>query len=196
MIATTNLRICILFREWKSLVGVGWGYLLLLYELSGESTTSNGNQQWLCLINRFQPLILSDNDILHLHSTSASLNPFEFFIEKRSTLLCLLRLKSNWPFPLCRIDLCQSLNKRSEIASAKPFQMTYNNFKTNISTYLTGSRYALMQAKVTIYYLLLNFKLVPYEKTQVPLKLARTPSGMFADKGIHLKFEPRNVSQN
>ncbi|KAJ6636759.1 putative cytochrome P450 9f2 [Pseudolycoriella hygida] len=54
-----------------------------------------------------------------------------------------------------------------------------------------GSRYALMQAKVTIYYLLLNFKLVPYDKTQIPLKLAKTPMGMFTDKGIHLKFETR-----
>ncbi len=48
-----------------------------------------------------------------------------------------------------------------------------------------------MQAKVTIYYLVLNFKLTPYEKTQVPLKLAKTPMGMFTDKGLHLKFVPR-----
>lgn len=51
-----------------------------------------------------------------------------------------------------------------------------------------------MQAKATIYYLVLNFKLVPYEKTQVPLKLARTPMGMFTEKGIYLKFEPRDKS--
>lgn len=55
-----------------------------------------------------------------------------------------------------------------------------------------GSRYALMQAKVTIYYLVLNFKLLPYEKTQVPLKLDKTPMGMYTEKGIHLKFEPRD----
>lgn len=64
-----------------------------------------------------------------------------------------------------------------------------NNFKKK-SIFL-GSRYALMQAKITIYYLLLNFKIVPYEKTQVPLKLAKTPMGMYTDKGIHLRFEPR-----
>lgn len=49
-----------------------------------------------------------------------------------------------------------------------------------------------MQAKVTIYYLVLNFKLLPYEKTQVPLKLDKTPMGMYTEKGIHLKFEPRD----
>jgi len=58
-----------------------------------------------------------------------------------------------------------------------------------------GSRYALMQAKSAIYYLLLNFKFVPYEKTQIPLKLAKTPMGMYTDKGIHLKLEPRNINQ-
>lgn len=64
--------------------------------------------------------------------------------------------------------------------------------KTNIYTHILGSRLALMESKAVLYYLLLNFKLVPYEKTQIPLKLAKTPMGMFTEKGVHLRFEQRN----
>uniref|UniRef100_A0A1B0D3B4 Uncharacterized protein n=1 Tax=Phlebotomus papatasi TaxID=29031 RepID=A0A1B0D3B4_PHLPP len=39
-----------------------------------------------------------------------------------------------------------------------------------------GSRFALMEMKALIYYILLNFKIEPNEKTQIPLKLSKEPA--------------------
>lgn len=54
-----------------------------------------------------------------------------------------------------------------------------------------GSRFALMEVKSVFYYLLLNFSLLPGEKTQIPLKLAQVPVGIKAEKGIWIKLTPR-----
>ncbi|KAJ6634902.1 Cytochrome P450 9e2, partial [Pseudolycoriella hygida] len=55
-----------------------------------------------------------------------------------------------------------------------------------------GSRFALMELKTIIYYLLLNFDFVPTEKSQIPLKLANNPTQLQSEKGVWVGFNPRN----
>ncbi len=54
-----------------------------------------------------------------------------------------------------------------------------------------GSRFALMELKTIFFYLLSNFKLEVCEKTQVPLKYAKSPFAVRAEKGIWLNLKPR-----
>jgi len=54
-----------------------------------------------------------------------------------------------------------------------------------------GSRFALMQTKALLFYLILNFKLEPNEKTQIPLRLKKHQFLLSTEKGIHLEFTPR-----
>lgn len=58
---------------------------------------------------------------------------------------------------------------------------------------LIGSRFALMDAKALIYYLVLNFEIHAYKKTQIPLKMMKQPFAWFPEKGIHLELKPRKV---
>ncbi|XP_059610586.1 probable cytochrome P450 9f2 [Phlebotomus argentipes] len=55
-----------------------------------------------------------------------------------------------------------------------------------------GSRFALMELKSIIYYLILNFHIETTEKTQIPVKLANQFFGVQTEKGIHVQFRPRN----
>ena len=48
-----------------------------------------------------------------------------------------------------------------------------------------------MEVKVILYYLLLNFSLEPNEKSQIPLRLTKTPLALKAEKGVHLELRPR-----
>lgn len=48
-----------------------------------------------------------------------------------------------------------------------------------------------MQVKAVIYYLMLNFKLVPNKDTQIPVKLVKTIASVIAERGIDLRLEPR-----
>lgn len=54
-----------------------------------------------------------------------------------------------------------------------------------------GSRFALMEMKVVIYYLLLNFSFEVTEKTQIPLKLEKSPTKIAPEKGIWVELKPR-----
>ncbi|XP_055696969.1 probable cytochrome P450 9f2 [Phlebotomus papatasi] len=54
-----------------------------------------------------------------------------------------------------------------------------------------GSRFALMELKALMYYILLNFKIEPNEKTQIPLKLTKNPT-MLSEKGIWVQLTPRS----
>ncbi|XP_055696998.1 probable cytochrome P450 9f2 [Phlebotomus papatasi] len=54
-----------------------------------------------------------------------------------------------------------------------------------------GSRFALMEMKSTIYYLVLNFHVEPTEKTQIPIKFTNSVIGLQPEKGIHAQFRPR-----
>uniref|UniRef100_A0A336ME61 CSON014165 protein n=1 Tax=Culicoides sonorensis TaxID=179676 RepID=A0A336ME61_CULSO len=58
-----------------------------------------------------------------------------------------------------------------------------------------GSRFALMEIKVALYYLLLNFTLEVTEKTQIPLKLKKGFAQQ-AENGIWLKLKPRESNSN
>ncbi|XP_055306497.1 probable cytochrome P450 9f2 [Sitodiplosis mosellana] len=55
-----------------------------------------------------------------------------------------------------------------------------------------ASRFALMEIKVMLYYLLLNFSLEPNKNTQIPLKMKRTIA-MVTEKGVHLELKPRKI---
>jgi len=55
-----------------------------------------------------------------------------------------------------------------------------------------GSRFALLELKTIIYYLLLNFNFEPAEKTQIPVKLKFNLVQLLPEKGIWVKFTPRN----
>lgn len=56
---------------------------------------------------------------------------------------------------------------------------------------IVGSRFALMAVKAVTYYLILNFTLVPNEKTQMPVQVAKSALGVVPEKGIHLELKLR-----
>ncbi|XP_055326850.1 uncharacterized protein LOC129580438 [Sitodiplosis mosellana] len=53
-----------------------------------------------------------------------------------------------------------------------------------------GSRFALMELKAILYYLLLNFTFEPNKDTQIPLKMSKVPF-IKTEKGVHLQLKPR-----
>jgi len=54
-----------------------------------------------------------------------------------------------------------------------------------------GSRFALMEIKAVIYYLLLSFTLEPNGDSQIPIKLKKSPMAMVSEKGIYMAMKPR-----
>ncbi|XP_053680546.1 probable cytochrome P450 9f2 [Anopheles nili] len=75
-----------------------------------------------------------------------------------------------------------------------------NREKINPSTYLPfgigprnciGSRFALMEVKSIIYYMLQEFSFERTPNTQVPLRLAKGFSGIRSEKGVFVEFRPR-----
>lgn len=56
---------------------------------------------------------------------------------------------------------------------------------------LLGSRFALMQIKAVVYYLVLNFAAEPNDDTQIPLKLKKHPFQLLFDKSIKLDLKLR-----
>lgn len=56
--------------------------------------------------------------------------------------------------------------------------------------FFIGSRFALMELKAIVYYLLLNFSLETNEQTQIPVKIKKQPF-IAVDGGVHLTFKPR-----
>uniref|UniRef100_A0A182MV04 Uncharacterized protein n=1 Tax=Anopheles culicifacies TaxID=139723 RepID=A0A182MV04_9DIPT len=57
-----------------------------------------------------------------------------------------------------------------------------------------GSRFALMEVKSVVYYLLKNFTFERCDKTQVPLKLKHSMAALASEKGIWIRFRPRKVT--
>lgn len=55
-----------------------------------------------------------------------------------------------------------------------------------------GSRFALMEIKALFFYLLLNFSIETYEKTQIPIQIAKSAANWITEEGIHLELKPRN----
>lgn len=60
--------------------------------------------------------------------------------------------------------------------------------------FFVGSRFALMEMKAIVYYLLLNFSFEVHEKTQIPLKLQKSPSRLVSEKGIWVGLKLRVAS--
>lgn len=56
-----------------------------------------------------------------------------------------------------------------------------------------GSRFALMEMKIMLFHLVLNFELVAIERTQVPLKLKKTIGALVAKDGIWTGLRKRVV---
>ncbi|EAT41568.1 AAEL006784-PA [Aedes aegypti] len=54
-----------------------------------------------------------------------------------------------------------------------------------------GSRLALMEMKLIMYYLLREFSFEPTEKTQIPLKLVMSGFALQGEKDVWLEFKPR-----
>lgn len=55
----------------------------------------------------------------------------------------------------------------------------------------TGSRFALLELKAILYYILLDFTLIPNAKSQIPLKLKKNPVDLQSEKGVHVTLSPR-----
>ncbi|XP_053683466.1 probable cytochrome P450 9f2 [Sabethes cyaneus] len=75
-----------------------------------------------------------------------------------------------------------------------------NRSSINPATYLPfgigprnciGSRLALMEVKVMIYYLLRDFSLQPTEKSQIPIRISKKAFTLQSEKGVWLEFQPR-----
>lgn len=49
-----------------------------------------------------------------------------------------------------------------------------------------------MAIKSVIYYLLLNFEIVPNKETVIPIKLKKSPVGLAAADGVHLALKLRD----
>lgn len=54
-----------------------------------------------------------------------------------------------------------------------------------------GSRFALMECKAILFYLLSSLTFEISEKTQIPLKLAKSGFNVKAEKGFYIHFKPR-----
>uniref|UniRef100_A0A2M3Z6X2 Putative cytochrome n=1 Tax=Anopheles braziliensis TaxID=58242 RepID=A0A2M3Z6X2_9DIPT len=54
-----------------------------------------------------------------------------------------------------------------------------------------GSRFALMEVKVVLYYLLKHFHVTPCAKTQIPLKFKKSASQLSTEQGIWVEFSSR-----
>ncbi|XP_055529183.1 probable cytochrome P450 9f2 [Wyeomyia smithii] len=76
-----------------------------------------------------------------------------------------------------------------------------NRSKINPATYIPfgigprnciGSRLALMEVKLIIYYLLKDFSLEPTEKSQIPLQLKKSMFVLIPEGGVWLEVKPRN----
>lgn len=61
-----------------------------------------------------------------------------------------------------------------------------------IYLHFSGSRFALMEIKAIVYYLLQNFSIEPSQNTEIPLKLKKVPFGIRSEKGLYLNFKIRN----
>lgn len=49
-----------------------------------------------------------------------------------------------------------------------------------------------MEIKAIVYYIILNLSFQPYEKTQIPVKIAKSAANWVTERGIDLEFKPRN----
>lgn len=48
-----------------------------------------------------------------------------------------------------------------------------------------------MELKAIVYSLLLKFEIIPNEKTQIPIRIAKIPLGARPEKGVHVQLKLR-----
>ncbi|XP_055541583.1 probable cytochrome P450 9f2 [Wyeomyia smithii] len=79
-----------------------------------------------------------------------------------------------------------------------------NKSSINLGSYLPfgigprnciGSRFALMEVKAIVYYMLKSFTFKKTPNTQVPLILKKGASGSEAEEGVFVEFRPRNATE-
>ncbi|KAF5280489.1 hypothetical protein FQA39_LY18054 [Lamprigera yunnana] len=56
-----------------------------------------------------------------------------------------------------------------------------------------GSRFALLESKILLYYLVLNYEFVVIQKTEIPLKLSKKQFSLSAGKGFWVGFKRRRA---
>lgn len=82
--------------------------------------------------------------------------------------------------------------------SFEPFLQQMNSFrqKLMIKLVFSGSRFALMELKAILYYMLLHFSFEPNENTQIPIKFKKAIFSIHPEKGLHLELKPRKTSSS
>lgn len=55
-----------------------------------------------------------------------------------------------------------------------------------------GSRFALLEAKTLLFFLLKNFEIVPVKRTNIPFKFTKSSFQLLAEGGNWLGFKPIN----
>lgn len=85
-----------------------------------------------------------------------------------------------------------SLGPRNCIGNARSHSYSSSQLylQFNLYSFIVGSRFALMELKAILYYLLLNFSLEVNENTQIPLKFKK---GLVVatENGVHVELKPR-----
>ncbi|XP_055297251.1 probable cytochrome P450 9f2 [Sitodiplosis mosellana] len=101
--------------------------------------------------------------------------------------------------PICSIHHDSKFYENPEHFDPERFN-DENKHKINPGAYLPfgigprnciGSRFALMEVKALFFYLVLNFNIQPYEKTQIPVQIAKSAANWITERGIHVEFKPR-----
>lgn len=49
-----------------------------------------------------------------------------------------------------------------------------------------------MEIKALVYYVILNFNVQPFEKTQIPIKIAKAATSWVFEGGVHLEWKARS----
>lgn len=66
-----------------------------------------------------------------------------------------------------------------------------NIYSDDFWSCISGSRFALMEIKAILYYLLLKFAFEPTGKTQIPIKLKKSGFTPTPEDGVHVELKPR-----
>lgn len=67
-----------------------------------------------------------------------------------------------------------------------------NCFNFLNGNFFPGSRFALMEVKALLYYLLLNFSFEANEKTEIPLEIKKSPMVLAPKNGLFIELKPRS----